>query len=53
MSLELSEEERFGADHYGNNESNKVSSLVVEENVEKERPRKYKIIALLYVLSLA
>ncbi|CAG8456318.1 14922_t:CDS:2 [Funneliformis mosseae] len=52
MSLELSEEERFGTENYGNNESNK-GSLLVKENDEKERPWKYKIIALLCVLSLA
>ncbi|CAI2167413.1 17625_t:CDS:2 [Funneliformis geosporum] len=53
MSLELSEEERFGNDHHGNNELDKDSSLIENESFEKERPWKYKIIALICVLSLA
>lgn len=55
MSLELSRERRIdlGSDHE-DNESHKTLSLNEEEtNEEEERPLKYKIIALLCVLSLA
>ncbi|CAH1767964.1 1003_t:CDS:2, partial [Entrophospora sp. SA101] len=55
MPLELSGERRIdlGSDH-GDRESHKTSSLNEKETYEEEeRPLKYKIIALLCVLSLA